>query len=199
MLFSWLKRTWGETTLQWWPENWLVISIQKFWNKRRRLQKPSPTFNEKGQKYQIQILETENYNVSEDNYTSWPSFWQILEEKRVARISLDLSHSIAASIATHWFVVRVQVITIHHLHRLNTSLQPEGWPGGGAFASPRSLIHKINWKHVHLSKRVEYIYINCWQTKVTGPCYHFSPREKHSSSLQSVSVFIWLRKNPKIK
>lgn len=109
-------------------------------------------------------------NCSANNYAFWFYIWQILEEKRVARLilSLDLSHKLAAGVATHWFVALVRVITIHHLDWLNTSLWPEGRPQGGAFASPPTLIHKINWAHAHLSKHVEYIHVNRRQTKVAG-------------------------------
>lgn len=109
-------------------------------------------------------------HCSGNNYNFWFYFWQTLEEERVARLflSLDSPHRLATGVATHWFVVLVRVITIHHLDQLNTSLWPEGRPRGGAFASQRTLIHKINWAHAHLSKHVEYIHVNRWQTKVAG-------------------------------
>lgn len=144
-------------------------------------------------------------NCSGNNYAFWFYFWQILEEKRVARLilSLDLSHKLAAGVATHWFVALVRVITIHHLDWLNTSLWPEGRPWGGAFASPQTLIHKINWAHAHLSKHVEYIHVNRWQTKVAGRrtlSFFTKGRASFSSSHTSSCLppvyaleFIWLQ------
>lgn len=143
-------------------------------------------------------------NCSANNYAFWFYFWQILEEKRVARLilSLDLSHKLAAGVATHWFVALVRVITIHHLDWLNTSLWPEGRQRGGAFASLPTLIHKINWAHAHLSKHVEYIHVNRRQTKVAGRRSFFRKgRASFSSSHTSSCLppvyapeFIWLQK-----
>lgn len=84
-------------------------------------------------------------------------------------LSLDPSHRPAAGVATHWFATLIQVITIHHSDRLNTSLLPEGLPRGGGSGSPRTVIHKINYAHTHLSKHVSHIHVKHWQTNAAHP------------------------------
>lgn len=192
------------TRVNWVSNFWFFFLIQ---GKRPKIWKLEH-LKKKKERVKLQYMKRRllcGCNCSRNNYAFWFYFWQILEEKRVARLilSLDLSHKLAAGVATHWFVALVRVITIHHLDWLNTSLWPEGRPRGGAFASPQTLIHKINWAHAHLSKHVEYIHVNRWQTKVAGRrtlSFFTKGRASFSSSHTSSCLppvyaleFIWLQ------